>query len=210
MISLKNPKCNKCYKSVKNMEILNVHMRNVHHESDSDRIVRVTELVKSVVRQDSTNVDNVGVMNIFDCSECGLWFQTREEQNSHNQKDHASELICEVIEENKVEENLIDNTESENSSSEEDSEEEEENINIEYQYNEESETFKGNKPLFVQSVITLKRLIKEKSEAKIINKHQMVVKYVRVIKYEGLEAEVEVSNPKNLGSFKSCQRKFLV
>ena len=168
-------------------------MRNVHHESENDRLVRVTEFVKSLVRQDSTNVDNVGVMNIFDCSECGLLFQTREEQNSHNQKDHASELICEVLEKNKEEENLIDNKESEDSSSEEDFEEEEDNINIEYQYNEEGETFKGNKPLFVQSVIALKRLINEKSEPKIINKHTMVVKDVRVVKYEGIEAEVEVS-----------------
>ena len=112
MISLKNPECKKCNKIVKNMEMLNVHMRNVHQESDNDRMIRVTEVVKSVVQQESMHVNNVRQMNIFDCSECGLLFQTREEQNSHNQKDHASELICEVNVESKVKENLIDDTES--------------------------------------------------------------------------------------------------
>ena len=123
---------------------------------------------------------------------CGLIFKTREEQNSHNQKDHASELICDIIKETKPEETCIEQSESEDSASEDDSEEDDD-INVEYQYNEDSETFKGNKPLFVQSVIALKKLVREKGEAKIINKHKMIVKDIRDIKYDGIEAEIEIS-----------------
>ena len=70
VISLKNPECNKCKKIVKNMEMLNVHMKNVHQESDHDRILRITEMVKSVVSQESMNVNSETEVNMFDCSEC--------------------------------------------------------------------------------------------------------------------------------------------
>ena len=47
--------------------------------------------------------------------------------------------------------------------------------------------------MFVQSVIALKKLINDKGESKIINKHKMVVRDVRDVKYDGIEAEIEVS-----------------
>ena len=118
------------------MEELNNHMKHVHQESDYDRIVRVTETVKSV--QQSIKVNNDQMIKSFDCTECGLLFKTSDDQKSHNQKEHASGLIPEIVNETKYEEKLIDLTESENSSSDDDNSEVEDNINIEYEYTNDS------------------------------------------------------------------------
>ena len=176
------------------MEQLNIHMKNIHQESDHERIYRVTETVKSALAQESLN----GNEKVYDCSECGLIFNTSDEQNNHNQKDHASGLIPEIIRDTKSEEKVIDLTDSEYSSSDNYSDDEEE-INIDYEYFEDSETFKGHKPLFKQSVIALKKLISDKGEHKIINKHKMVVRDVRGGKYDGIEAEIEVSKGEEKG-----------
>ena len=55
------------------------------------------------------------------------------------------------------------------------------------------------KPLFVQSVLALKQLAKMKDEIKIINKHTIVVRDFRKVKFGGLEAEVEISKGENKG-----------
>ena len=163
-------------------------MKNVHQESEHERIHRVTETVKSALAQESTKVH----IKSYDCSECGFIFATSDEQNNHNQKEHASGLVPEIFGETKSEEKIVDLTDSEDSSSD-DYSEDKEDINIDYEYFEESETFNGKKPLFVQSVIALKKLISDKGESKIINKHKMVVRDVRDVKYDGREAEIEVS-----------------
>ena len=66
-------------------------------------------------------------------------FNTSDEQNNHNQKEHASGLIPEIIGDTKSEEKVIDLTDSEYSSSDNYSDDEEE-INIDYEYFEDSET----------------------------------------------------------------------
>ena len=103
-----------------------------------------------------------------------------------------------MVEETKHAEKPFYETDSENSSSDNDSEEED-NINIDYEYTQDSETYKGKKPLFVQSVIALIKLINEKGENKIINKHKMTVRDVHEVKYRGIEAEVEVSKDEEKG-----------
>ena len=79
------------------METLNVHMKNVHQETDSERIERVTDAVKSSLKQELIKSDNKINKPSFDCTECGLIFENTQEQNSHNQKIHASGLIPNII-----------------------------------------------------------------------------------------------------------------
>ena len=173
-------------------------MKNIHEESELDRIERTTETVKLILEKESMNVNNDLKTKSFDCTECGLLFKTSDDQNRHNQKDHASGLIPEIVVVKNYENNLIDLTESELSSSGDDSEDEDK-INIEYEYTEDSETYKGKKPLFVQSVLALKQLAKMKDEIKIINNHTIVVRDFKKVKFGGLEAEVEISKGENKG-----------
>ena len=52
-VSLRTPVCNLCDKTLNNMEQLNIHMKNVHQESEHERIYRVTATVKSALAQES-------------------------------------------------------------------------------------------------------------------------------------------------------------
>ena len=63
-----------------------MHMKNVHSENDHERIERVTDTVKSALKQEL--IKNNTKLNIpsFDCSECGLIFKNHQEQSTHNQK----------------------------------------------------------------------------------------------------------------------------
>ena len=96
---------------------------------------------------------------------------------------------------------VIDLSDSE---SEEPSDIDEDEINIDFEYSVErvssKETFKGKKPLFVQSVKALKHLLSEKGDvnAIIINNHKIVVKDTREISY-GIDSDVEVSVGKMKG-----------
>ena len=86
VISLKTPLCTLCDITVKNIETLNVDMKNVHQETDSERICRVTDTVKSALKQERIKSDNKINKPSFDCTECGLIFENTQEQNSHNKK----------------------------------------------------------------------------------------------------------------------------
>ena len=45
--------CPVCKKSVQNMELLTVHMKNVHEKTDHNRINRLTETFMSELNKDS-------------------------------------------------------------------------------------------------------------------------------------------------------------
>ena len=96
VISLKTPLCVVCNMTVKNMEMLNMHMENAHQESDHERMTRVTDTVKAALHQESIKMNNIQNIKSLDCTECGMVFQTIEEQHSHNQKVHASGLVTNI------------------------------------------------------------------------------------------------------------------
>ena len=79
------------------MEILNTHMKNVHQETDHERIARVTATVKSSLNQESIKRNTEQNKPSLDCSECGEIFKTNQEQRSHNQKVHASGLVPNIL-----------------------------------------------------------------------------------------------------------------
>ena len=80
-------------------------MKVVHQETDSLRLVRLEETIKSAVKKDSSK----NYQCIFDCSECGIVFKTREDQEFHDKKHLAnldvdmspikSELMCDECKE---------------------------------------------------------------------------------------------------------------
>ena len=105
--------------------------------------------------------------------------------------------VKDVIED--VLDKVIDLTDSENEQeSDVESDVDENKINIDFEYSVEkvkcAETYKGKKPIFVQCVKELKKLLKEKGDvnAKIINEHKFVVKDSREVSY-GMEADIEIS-----------------
>ena len=96
---------------------------------------------------------------------------------------------------------MIDLSETESLTSDnekDDEEDEEEDIHIDYVHNVEKvlceESFKGKKPMFVQTVKAVKQLLYQKGDknSKIINTHKIVIKDVRDVSY-GMEADIEIS-----------------
>ena len=82
------PNCGLCNSMFKTIEQLNNHMMKVHHESDDDRMVRLTvtfqsPLVKAKHEKDSS------------CCECGEVFKTTTEQEYHNRKYHGGNGVIE-------------------------------------------------------------------------------------------------------------------
>ena len=80
-----------------------MHTKNVHSENDHEIIERVTDTVKSALKQEL--IKNNTELNIpsFDCSECGMIFKNNQEQSTHNQKVHSSGLVPNVLVDNKPE-----------------------------------------------------------------------------------------------------------
>ena len=110
MTSLKIPECSICNMKFTKMEVLNIHMGKFHHESDNDRIIRLTQTIQS-------DIDSKHVRQIFDCSECGIIFENSQEQISHNEKHHKIEMNLNVaIKSEPIEEvnSFIDDKDDEN------------------------------------------------------------------------------------------------
>ena len=85
MSNLKSPSCNLCNKVFQTLEVLNVHMKTVHKESDNDRIERLALTIGSALAQDSNLIKTSQ-----DCTECGLIFNTSQEKKNHDNKDHTN------------------------------------------------------------------------------------------------------------------------
>ena len=75
------------------MEILSNHMKNFHNESPCQRIDRLGQTFTSILRQESSKVKQVS-----GCSECGVFFTTHDEQNTHNKNYHKLSIVKDVIE----------------------------------------------------------------------------------------------------------------
>ena len=105
MSNLKNPECTLCNKIFPKQKIFYIHTKVVHQETDSLRLVRLEETIKSAVKKDSSK----NYQCIFDCSECIIVFKTREDQEFHDKKHLAnldvdmspikSELMCDECKE---------------------------------------------------------------------------------------------------------------
>ena len=87
--------CTICSKSFPKMEILYVHMKLVHEESDDLRITRHTQTFQAVVSkaQHISEENHVKESQIFGCSECGLIFSTLEGQIMHNNNQHCDNKV---------------------------------------------------------------------------------------------------------------------
>ena len=70
------------------MKQFDVHMKNVHFESENLRIIRLTKAVVTV-RQCETNSYNLKMVKILDCSECGEIFSNKEDSRNHNKIIHS-------------------------------------------------------------------------------------------------------------------------
>ena len=92
METLKNPVCDLCDNKLKNMELFSVHMKNAHGESDSTRIARLEKSVKIAIQKESMGKVSQNICS-YDCTECGILFNTQEQQKCHNDKYHTSEVI---------------------------------------------------------------------------------------------------------------------
>ena len=79
--ALKNPKCTQCNVTFNSMSILDSHRKNVHGEMNLIRINRLTESIKEVLYPES--VKSELSQKSLDCSECGLIFSSKEEQEIH-------------------------------------------------------------------------------------------------------------------------------
>ena len=99
--------CPKCDKTVRNMEILYMDMKNVHQETEYERIDRVTQTVKMFAQQESDEGVIIANRKSFDCSECGTIFESNKEQNGHNQKYHACGLVLTIIKEEDAKPNIV-------------------------------------------------------------------------------------------------------
>ena len=83
MEALTNPKCVSCNTLFGSMKQFDVHMKNVHFESENLRIIRLTKAMETV-RQCETNSYNLKMIKILDCSECGEIFPNKEDFRNHN------------------------------------------------------------------------------------------------------------------------------
>ena len=84
MSNFKNIECNLCNKHFEKMEVLNMHMKSIHQESDSDRIERLALTIGSALAQDSNKVKKSQ-----DCSECGTLFSNSQEKDDHEKNHHT-------------------------------------------------------------------------------------------------------------------------
>ena len=104
--TLEMPQCNECNIKFQYNEDMNFHMKKVHHETDHMRMEQITGAIKL-----SNLQKKVQNSRIFDCTECGLIFNSSNENEKHikekhtvfeteNQEDDETASIEEVILEN--------------------------------------------------------------------------------------------------------------
>ena len=67
------------------MEVLSAHMKNVHQESDSQRIERLQLTIGSALEKNLK-----GNLHSLDCTECGIMFTTSQEKEDHEMNHHTN------------------------------------------------------------------------------------------------------------------------
>ena len=99
MSDLKNPECTLCNKTFPILEVLNDHMKLIHHESSSIRLVRLEETIKTALEESSVRRDDIKDHKSLDYTECGICFSNGEEKINHENKHHTqkkNEYICDL------------------------------------------------------------------------------------------------------------------
>ena len=73
MAALKTPVCTLCNMNFSKMEDLNIHMKNIHQETDDTRMLRLTQTVEAGLNPKPSVIimNNALKVKNFDCSECG-------------------------------------------------------------------------------------------------------------------------------------------
>ena len=100
---MKNPVCDPCNIKFRTLPDLNMHMKNIHSESDSMRLDRLQHIVSAEVYPKR----NISIM--FDCSQCGIIFQTEGQFRAHNKNNccgvsekqmrHGEEMQNQIVQE---------------------------------------------------------------------------------------------------------------
>ena len=88
--AIKNPKCTQCNMTFSRMSFFDLHMRNVHGETEYMRINRLSDSVKEVLFPEPVKIKLV--QKSLDCSECGILFWTIEEQKTHIKQIHGNNI----------------------------------------------------------------------------------------------------------------------
>ena len=98
-----NPKCDICQICFKTIEILDVYMKKVHHETPHIRIERRIKMATYAVNQNrnsdlKTNhkQDFPSQIKVFNCTECGLIFSTLNDKKLHEEKHRCNPQISQV------------------------------------------------------------------------------------------------------------------
>ena len=86
MVSFGTPLCTMCNIKFLNMDILRVHMKSVHQESDHNRLERLLKTFEPVQSKDLSNIKSL------DCTECGIIFSSTEDQKSHIEEKKHGEI----------------------------------------------------------------------------------------------------------------------
>ena len=89
-MSFKTPVCTMCNIKFQNFEVLEVHMKKVHLESDHNRLERLSKTFEPVKRTKAIKVCS------YDCTECGILFSSLEEQRCHIENYHNFKLSADV------------------------------------------------------------------------------------------------------------------
>ena len=87
---MQSPDCIICSIQFDKMENLNNHMQKQHKESDNDRLNRLTLTIQ-------TSLDNNISVKDLSCTECGVMFKTKEEQESHIKRYHCRETVSDKV-----------------------------------------------------------------------------------------------------------------
>ena len=98
--ALIKPVCDLCDVKYCNMQDLNKHMANIHFETDNMRLNRLqTSLTsesnkkpKSVPSVDTVTVNDIRNNKSTDCSECGIFFNTKETHATHIEEHHIKKV----------------------------------------------------------------------------------------------------------------------
>ena len=90
MAQLRIGECSDCNFKLENIQDLNKHMIQVHQETDSMRIERLTMTFEAMERK--TKADSLINSKLFDCSECGDLFVSSDQLKSHIKKHHKIQL----------------------------------------------------------------------------------------------------------------------
>ena len=95
--ALKNTICDVCGIIENSFINLNLHMKNMHSETDSERLHRTEQLLLSVAnqKQESYKSPPIKIFS-FDCTECGISFKNMEDMKLHFETVHRIKWVIKI------------------------------------------------------------------------------------------------------------------